>query len=147
MIFCRVPAGALTGMVKVTVEGKASNLLPFMVTPGVYAGTCPAGPPTTQLQIDTASLHDGAVQQPYTVTLAASGGTQAYSCSIASGSLPAGLSLNASTGVISGTPTVSVSQTSLTFEVIDSSSPHQSNQAVLELTIEPQQITAAGVYN
>ena len=41
----------------------------------------------------------------YSRTLAATGGLAPYSWSVVSGSLPAGLSLNASTGVISGKPT------------------------------------------
>jgi len=149
MIFAPVPSGAYSGMVQVTVEGKQSNLLPFMVTPGSYAGTCPAGPSTTQLQIITASLHDGAVNQSYSATLNATGGTQTYTWSVASGTLPAGLSLNPSTGTISGMPTTAVSPASVTFGVTDSGTPHQNNQALLDLTIEPQTLTSpsGGVYN
>jgi len=66
----------------------------------------PAGPPT----IKTASLPQGAVNTPYGstglgVAISATGGTGAYTWSISSGSLPPGLTLNSSTGVISGTPT------------------------------------------
>jgi len=147
IIFVPVPSGAYSGMVEVMVEGKNSNPLPFVVTPGVYAGTCPAGPPMTQLQITTSSLHDGGVGQSYSATLNATGGTQSYTWSVASGTLPAGLSLNASTGTISGTPTTAVSPASVTFEVTDSSSPRQNNQALLDITIEPQQMTAGTVYS
>lgn len=41
---------------------------------------------------------------PFSETLTASGGTGPYTWSLQSGTLPAGLTLNASTGVISGTP-------------------------------------------
>jgi hypothetical protein len=41
---------------------------------------------------------------PFTATLAASGGETPYTWLVTAGSLPAGLSLNASTGVLSGTP-------------------------------------------
>jgi RHS repeat-associated protein len=147
MIFVPVPSGAYSGMIQLKVEGKSSNLLPFLVTPGVYAGTCPAGPATTQLQIITAALNDGTVGQSYSAMLSATGGTQSYTWSVASGTLPAGLSLNASTGTISGTPTTAISPATVTFEVTDSSAPRQNNQAVLDLTVEPQQMTAETVYS
>ena len=55
----------------------------------------------------------------YSQTLTASGGTPSYTWSIASGTLPAGLSLS-SAGVISGTPTTAGGPTSITFMVTDS---------------------------
>jgi hypothetical protein len=45
------------------------------------------------------------VGTPFTQAMTASGGTGPYTWAVAFGSLPAGLSLNTSTGVISGTPT------------------------------------------
>jgi len=47
----------------------------------------------------------GQVGVPYSSTLAASGGAAPYTFAIISGSLPPGLTLNTSSGVISGTPT------------------------------------------
>jgi hypothetical protein len=56
------------------------------------------------LSITTGDLPDGSVNTAYSQTLAVSGeGTVSWS--ISSGSLPAGLTLNASTGAIAGTPT------------------------------------------
>ncbi len=43
--------------------------------------------------------------QPFTYTIGASGGTAPYNFGLSSGSLPDGLTLNTSSGVISGTPT------------------------------------------
>lgn len=57
------------------------------------------------LAISSTSLPGGAVGTAYSQTLAATGAWGAYSWSVSSGSLPAGLSLNAQTGVVSGTPT------------------------------------------
>ena len=45
------------------------------------------------------------VGTPYNQTITASGGLGPYTYSVSAGALPAGLTLNASTGVISGTPT------------------------------------------
>jgi large repetitive protein len=47
----------------------------------------------------------GQVGVAYTDTLTATGGTLPYTWSVSAGTLPAGITLNASTGVLSGTPT------------------------------------------
>ena len=134
-LFLTVPSGALTGKVLVKSTGGTSNGLPFVVTNGSYSNSCPALPSQNQLQITTTSLDDGMVGQAYSMSLSASGGAQSYTWSIVSGSLPVGLSLNASTGVISGTPTTTANQTDITFQVTDSGSPHQITTAVLSLTV------------
>jgi hypothetical protein len=48
----------------------------------------------------------GQVSVPYSSSLTASGGTPPYRFSIIGGSLPPDLTLNGSTGLISGTPTM-----------------------------------------
>jgi hypothetical protein len=58
------------------------------------------------------------VGEPYSQTNVASGGTPDYRYSLTAGSLPAGTSLNASTGLVSGTPTAS-GAFSYTIEVQD----------------------------
>jgi hypothetical protein len=55
--------------------------------------------------ITTTSISSATVNLPYTQGLSATGGTQPYTWSLASGSLPAGISLNATTGELSGSPT------------------------------------------
>jgi uncharacterized protein YhjY with autotransporter beta-barrel domain len=62
-------------------------------------------PPT--LAITPTTLPDGTQGAAYSQTLGATGGTAPYTYAISAGSLPAGLSLNTSTGVISGTPSTS----------------------------------------
>ena len=57
------------------------------------------------LTVATTSLPGGTIGKSYSSTLQASSGTKPYSWSLSSGTLPAGLSLVASTGVISGKPT------------------------------------------
>lgn len=62
--------------------------------------------PVQPLTITTTALPNATVNYGYGTTLAATGGVQPYSWSVTSGSLPNGLTLNAQTGLISGTPTV-----------------------------------------
>jgi len=99
------------------------------------------------LTITTTSLPVGALSQPYTATLAATGGLTPYTWSVSSGSLPSWASLNANTGVISGTPNAT-GTTSFTVKVQDSESPTQSTTANLSITINnslPLQITTTGL--
>src|SRR6185369_14441254 len=58
------------------------------------------------VSITTTSLPGGDAGSSYTATLSAVGGTMPYVWSISTGSLPSGLTLNNTTGVISGTPLV-----------------------------------------
>ena len=75
---------------------------------------------TSQLTLTVPGGTNGSVGTPFSATLSATGGTAPYSFSISSGSLPAGLTLNASTGVISGQPTAQSSGGGQTFMVTDS---------------------------
>jgi len=135
-----VPSGALSGLVKVISEGATSNGVPFIVTAGAYSGgSCPAGPSQSQLQITTSSLDDGKVGLAYSANVNGTGGTTPYTWSIVSGALPGGLTLNSSSGVITGTPTAAYGPSNLTVKVTDSSSPTQSTAADLSLTITSSQ--------
>ena len=81
------------------------------------------GPRYNPLIIATASpLPGGTVGVAYSTTLAAGGGSGAYTnWAGVSGSFPFGLSINASSGVISGTPSIAGNYT-FTVQVTDSSS-------------------------
>jgi len=68
--------------------------------------------------IATAALKNGYKDTAYNAILAVAGGRAPYVWSISKGSLPAGLMLNASTGVITGTPS-SLGTSSVTIQVID----------------------------
>jgi hypothetical protein len=85
------------------------------------------------VEILTESLPNGAPNVPYIFDLDATGGDGDYTWSVSSGSLPAGLSLNASTGRISGTPTGSTSS----FTVRVESGDGQSDTRRFTLTINP----------
>ncbi|MGA2520345.1 MAG: fibronectin type III domain-containing protein [Acidimicrobiales bacterium] len=56
-------------------------------------------------QIGSAALGDGELDVAYEATPSVSGGTGPFTWSVSSGSLPGGLSIDASTGAITGTPT------------------------------------------
>ncbi len=114
--------------------------------------TVPAEPSVT-----TSSLAAGTVGTSYpAVTLAGSGGIAPYTWSVSSGTLPAGLNLAPSTGVISGTPTAPAGTATLTFKLTDSgkATPLTATSQSLTLTINPAQPIAftnpslpAGTYN
>lgn len=73
----------------------------------------------------SALLPPATVSTAYTTSVGASGGNPTYTWSISVGSLPPGLTMAATTGAISGTPTTSGTYT-FTAAVSDSSSPVQS---------------------
>lgn len=69
--------------------------------------------------IVTNDMPNGNPTAPYFATILTASGTGPYAWSITSGSLPPGLSLNATTGVISGVPTAN-GTSSFTAQVVDS---------------------------
>ncbi len=90
-----------------------------------------------RLEITTLQLQSGSVGKTYTVQLTATGGAPPYAWSIVLGKLPAGLTLNASTGAVSGTPQ-QAGTFSFTAEVKDSSLIQQeSSLESLSLDIAP----------
>ncbi len=68
----------------------------------------------------------------YTCNLSASGGTPPYTWSVSSGSLPPSLTINSSSGTISGTPTVVGTQTP-TIKVQDSASGSATQPATIQI--------------
>jgi hypothetical protein len=73
----------------------------------------------------------------YTATLSASGGTAPYTWYLVSGTLPSGLTLEPTTGTISGVPVRGTAgSTSFTVRVTDSSVPAVSAQQSFTLSIE-----------
>jgi hypothetical protein len=91
----------------------------------------PSGP----VALRTTSLMDGTVNTPYVGTLVATGGNLPLNWVITGGGLPAGLTLNSTTGVISGTPTAAPGTYPFTVEVLDSSSPRETSTESLSITI------------
>jgi len=86
------------------------------------------------LKIGTASLPNGTTSIAYSSTIAATGGTTPYTWSVSSGILPAGLSLNTSSGAITGTPTTNGTST-FTVKVTDSGGPAQTATQTFTVSI------------
>jgi hypothetical protein len=120
------PTQSGTFSVKVTVKDSTSEVP--LTASQTYTLTIVA-----PLTITTASLPSGTINVAYTsTTLQASGGKTLYTWS-ATG-LPAGLSLNATSGVLSGTPTQS-GTFSVVVTVKDASSPTLTASQTYSLTI------------
>ncbi len=111
-----------------------SQTLPVVIAPAVSNTTSP-------LTITTTLLPQSTVGSPYIATIDATGGTPAYTWSLASGQLPTGLTLSTTTGIISGTPTTGGTY-SFAIAVVDSSSPSQTTSTTVTLSVAPAQTIA-----
>src|SRR6185369_13283137 len=92
------------------------------------------------------TLPNGTQNTAYSQTVTASGGNGSYTYSIASGSLPTGLTLNASSGAITGTPTGS-GLSNFTIGVVDTggntgSQAYSVNIGTNSLTVSPNSLPA-----
>src|SRR5262249_23018155 len=85
-----------TGLATAVAAGTTTISATLGAVSGSTGLTVAAGP----LTITTTALPAAAVNQAYSATLAASGGTPPYTWALASGTLPAGLTLTPSTGAI-----------------------------------------------
>lgn len=125
--------GAFTFTLRVTDFGQrtATRQLALVVGPG--------------LTIVTTSLADAITNQGYSQALQTTGGAAPLMWSIVSGSLPAGMTLDASTGVISGTATVAGSST-FTVRVRDAAEKTAERQFTLTVA-QPLVITTGTLPN
>lgn len=87
-------------------------------------------------RITTTALADATAGQAYSASIAASGGTAPLTWSV-NPALPAGLTLDAATGAVTGTPAASLSKTAYEFTVTDSAATPVSTHVSLELEVRP----------
>ena len=117
--------------------GTASNTFYAFSLPGTVIGSVTLA----------CAANAGQVGAPYSSALAAAGGVPPYTFSIAAGSLPPGLTLNSSTGTISGTPTMPGSFP-YTIQVADSTgSPAGTATSNCGIAIAPAPVTLACAAN
>src|SRR6266403_92936 len=100
----------------VVVSNSAGSATSNAATLTVNAG------PGAPLQIATSLAANAQAGIQYQASLAATGGAPPYQWSVASGTLPPGLALNAASGMLSGTPSLG-GQFDFSVQVSDSSSP------------------------
>jgi hypothetical protein len=162
-------ASSLTGVAQINSAGLAagiaagSSTISASLSGKTGSTTLTVTPPP--LTINTVSFPNGTVNTSYSAALNGSGGTSPYTWSITLGALPTGLTLNPSTGAISGTPTAT-GTFNFTARVADSSNPQQAITKALGITItttlssisvtpgnptiamgNTQQFTATGTYS
>ena len=141
-IITGVPTGTGPSSFTVTVTD-SSTPTPQTASADLSITTDPALP----VSVATASLPDAAQNIGYSAVLAATGGTAPYTWSVSSGSLPDGLSLDSTSGAITGTPTGS-GQSTLTVQVTDSSDAGATATADLTLQVDSAPgltVTTAGL--
>jgi len=92
--------------------------------------------PVTRISIAPTTLPDGTVGVAYSQTLTATGGKAPYAWAVTLGFLPAGLTLDPATGIISGTPTT-VETANFTVTVTDSATTPRTASRAYTLVIQP----------
>ena len=123
------PTAAGTFTVKVTdANGASATSCTFTIVSHVTM-TCP-------------STLTGMVNNPFSATPTVSGGVTPYSFSVSSGTLPNGLTLNTTTGAITGTPTV---QGGFTLQVTDADTAVAATTCTFTITKPTLQITTTSL--
>jgi hypothetical protein len=89
------------------------------------------------VSVVTTTLDPAAAGTAYDEALTAAGGLPPYAWAVSSGQLPAGLQLDATTGVISGTPATGATTQTFKLRVSDSDSPASQSEREFTLTVTP----------
>jgi large repetitive protein len=153
-----VPSGTLPPGLGITpatgtISGTATAAGNFTATVQVSDSSSPAQTATLTLSltsmqgltVTTSSLLDATTGSAYSGSISTSGGNPPLSFSISAGSLPAGISINATSGALTGSPTTA-GTSSFTVSVSDSSSPAQTATKALTLRVNaPFTVSSTGL--
>jgi Putative Ig domain len=136
-------SGSISGTPTATIGAPVTFQIKDSSSPALTQSVVLSLTLNTALAVTTTALPGAQVGRPYTATLAATGGTPPLTWSLAAGTLPAGLSLTPSSGVISGTPTAAMNSDALAFAVADGNVPTQHKSVNLALSVAPSIISIA----
>jgi Putative Ig domain len=105
-----------------------------LTSAGNLKGTSTSAASGSTLQVTTSPLPNAQTGIQFQAALSATGGVQPYQWKIASGNLPSGISLNAASGMLSGTPSQG-GQFDFSAQVSDSSPAPQTAMKALALSV------------
>jgi large repetitive protein len=125
-VACTSPGVCVSAGLNLTETGTGSTAVESEGSFFAYSAFAPT--------VTTSSLPAATVGKPYSTTLQSSGGSGTGSWAVTLGSLPAGLTLNSATGVISGTPKAN-GQNGFVVTTTNAGPPSLSATASLSITI------------
>ncbi|WP_336776983.1 choice-of-anchor I family protein [Paenibacillus sp. MMO-58] len=124
---------------KAGIAGDIAAVAPRSTSDGPWGVTAPEQPETPEtnpVTITTTAIAGATIGTAYTATVAAAGGTAPFTYSATN--LPAGLTLNSATGVITGTPTAAAKSSLITVTAADSANPVATGTKSFWLTVGQQ---------
>jgi hypothetical protein len=112
------------------------------------SGPTPPTPPVSITAVAGATTIVNAIQNTAITSFnpfgSVTGGILPYTYYVSSGTLPTGVTINSSTGVVSGTPTVTYSSANVTFSVVDAYSTLATTSVTVNFTVNAPLSATAG---
>jgi len=151
VVSATLPSGLTFDPATAVVSGTANKVETGMLTVTAYDPASPTNSATAsltvtidapQFAVSVPAAPPGQVGSPYQLLPAASGAVGSVVWSVASGSLPPGIGLDAASGAISGTPTDWGTSTAL-IQAQDSWQPGRSSTIPVTIVVAPAQLAVS----